>query len=298
MKSGRIAVRTGGTRHLAMIDNGRGLAWATVIVATLLQYGHSDRGWCHPEAWMLSGGYTSHEAVCVGVNHTETPFVTLYSGSGPYGYYGRDWKHLRNGSGPVTLNAVAAGAFFNDRGSSPRMQRLSLSAVYPGKDQPNQRTSHDITLSPCMARTMPRGSVWLASDEPKKQPLVNANYTAQPEDMRLSIGGIRGARKTPTTGWPCSMIAEEIFPDPNIRTDGELTGHARRGVEIVCYPAGNCNTNRSDGEGIRIADISAIPASSVATPMLRCSWWLTGPPNSFTGRHRRPPAGSLVTTIV
>ena len=143
----------------------------------------------------------------VGANlqdHTETPVVALCNG--PYGYFGHDrgYRQLRNGieylvnrSGPVVSNGVEAGAFLDpyDLAGNPSVQQFCVPSIYLDKDIRDVKPGHGITINSCVERPRSKGSIRLASADPGEQPLIDPNYLADPEDVRLSIGGVRRARE-------------------------------------------------------------------------------------------------------
>ena len=302
MRTGRVTVRTGVLAHSVIIENGRAVG---------VRYSEGDKlgearcgaevvmaagAIATPKILMLSGiGPADHlrahgvspvvDLPGVGANlqdHTETPVVALCNG--PYGYYGHDrgWRQMRNGmeyllnrTGPVTSNGVEAGAFFDpdDLSATPKIQQFCVPTVYLDKDHTDQKASYGITLNSCVARPRSRGTVRLASAAPDDQPLVDPNYLADPEDLRLSIGGIRRAREILAQEPLRSMIASEVFPGPDKTSDEDLAAHARRFVKTVYHPVGTCRMGRESDpeavvstrlalngvEGVRIADASVIP---------------------------------------
>ena len=220
-----------------------------------------------PKILMLSGiGPAAHlrehgiDAVVdqpgVGANlqdHTETPVVALCNG--PYGYFGHDrgFRQMRNGleyivnrSGPVVSNGVEAGAFLDpfDLEGTPSVQQFCVPSIYLDKDISDVKASHGITINSCVARPRSQGSIRLASADPAEQPLIDPNYLADPEDVRLSIGGVRRAREIMAEAPLAGMIEREIFPGPEKQSDAELAEHARRFVKTVYHPCGTCRMGR------------------------------------------------------
>lgn len=215
-------------------------------------------------------------------DHTEVPVVSLCNG--PYGYFGQDrgLNQIRNGlqylgfrSGPVVSNGVEAGAFYDpdDLSARPKLQQFCVPSVYVDKDLSGIAPSHGITINSCVARPASRGQVRLASANPAEMPLVDPNYLAEPEDLRLALAGLRRAREILKQQPLAGMVDREIFPGPAVTGPAELEAHARRFVKTVYHPAGTCRMGR-DGEaeavlstdlrlrgveGLRVIDASAMP---------------------------------------
>jgi choline dehydrogenase len=332
LKTGRLDVRTGCLVHSIVVENGRarGVRYsnggavkearcgAEVVVAA--------GAVASPKILLLSGiGPAEHlkrhgitavvDLPGVGGNlqdHTETPMVALCNG--PYGYYGHDrgLKQLRNGleyvlnrSGPVTSNGVEAGAFFDpdDLSAEPKLQQFCVPTVYLDKDHTDQEASHGITLNSCIARPLSRGSVRLASADPADLPLVDPNYLADPEDLRLSIGGVRRAREILAQEPLRGMVAKEIFPGPDKLSDADLAAHARRFVKTVYHPVGTCRMGRDSDpdavvssdlrvrgvEGLRVVDASVIPTIISGNTNAAVLVVADKAAEFITGGARRPP---------
>jgi len=338
MAGGRLDVHTSCLVHAIVIERGRAVGvrytqgdGRTVIEArcdgeVLLAAGAIAT----PKLLMLSGiGPAAHlkthgitaliDLPGVGANlqdHVETPVVARCNG--PYGYYGHDrgWKQMRNGleyllnrSGPVTSNGVEAGAFFDpdDLSRDPKIQQFCVPTVFLDKDhmdQADQEAGHGLTLNSCVAQPRSRGSVQLASSDPREQPLVDPNYLDDPEDLRLLIGGIGRAREILAQEPLRAMIAHEVLPGPDKLSDADLADHARRFAKTVYHPVGTCRMAR-DGDalgvlgadmrvrgvaGLRVIDASAMPTIISGNTNAAVLVVADKAVEFITGGQRRPPA--------
>ncbi len=301
MATGRITVTTGAFVLSVIVENGR-------AVGVRYRVGRETRearaasevvmaagAIATPKILMLSGigpaGHLKEHGIGVvadhpgvGANlqdHTETPVVALCSGA--YGYFGHDrgWRQMRNGleymvnrTGPVISNGVEAGAFLDpdDLAANPKVQQFCVPSIYLDKDVTDVRPGPGITINSCVERPRSRGSIRLASADPADQPLVDPNYLADPEDVRLSIGGVRRAREILAQAPLRGLVDREIFPGPDKQTDAELAAHARRFAKTVYHPCGTARMGRDEGavvtpdlrvrgvEGLRVVDASVMPA--------------------------------------
>jgi choline dehydrogenase len=215
-------------------------------------------------------------------DHAEVPVLSFCSG--PYGYFGQDrgWNQIRNGlqylafkSGPVASNGVEACSFFDpdDLSNEAKIQQFCVPSVYLEPGTTDLKPTWGLTLNSCVLRPGSRGSVRLATKDAKDQPLVDPNYLQDPEDLRLSIGGVRQARRTLAQPPLRRMIEREIFPGPGKDTDEALTEHAKKFVKTVYHPVGTARMGREGDaravvtpdlkvkgvEGLRVADASVMP---------------------------------------
>src|SRR5690606_17045867 len=154
-------------------------------------------------------------------DHTEVPVLAFCNGK--YGYFGQDrgWNQIRNGlqyllfkSGPVTSNGVEAGSFFDpdDFSNDAKIQQFCIPSVYLDRGTTDLKPSYGVTINSCVLRPASRGTVRLASGKAGEKPLVNPNYLSDPEDLRLSIAGLRQARRVLDCAPLKHMGDREIFP--------------------------------------------------------------------------------------
>jgi choline dehydrogenase len=186
-------------------------------------------------------------------DHHEVPVVAFSNGR--RGYFGQDrgWNQIRNGlqylafhNGPVASNAVEAGAFFNpdDASGAPSIQMFCLPTVYLDPDVTSTKATYGFTLNSCVMRPRSRGRVTLQTSDPSATPIVYPNYLHHPDDMRLSIAGLRRAAQIMRAGPLAAMVDRIVLPDEAAVTsasstsDEALAEHCRRTVKTVYHPAG------------------------------------------------------------
>ena len=302
MKTGRIDVETGCLVHKVVFKGDRAVG-VDYKRGTESKTAHASAevilcagAVATPKVMMLSGiGNPFHlkehgietrvDLDGVGQNlqdHTEVPVLAFCNG--PYCYFGQDsgLNQIRNGlqymmfkSGPVASNGVEACSFFDpdDLNAEAKIQQFCIPSVYLDKDTTDIKPQHGITLNSCVLRPGSRGSVRLASNSAEDQPLVDTNYFEDPEDLRLSIGGLRQARRILASKPMADLIEREIFPGPGKDSDEELADHAKRFVKTVYHPVGTARMGKDDDpqavltpdlrvkgvEGLRVADASAMP---------------------------------------
>jgi choline dehydrogenase len=297
----RLTIETEATVSRLVIENGRCTGVAYV------KGGAEKTVHCEAEVLMASGSYNTpkilmlsgigpaahlsamgvsvvHDLPGVGENlqdHHEVPVVAATNGH--FGYYGED-KGLRalwNGlqyllfrSGPVASVGVEACAYVDPEGGErPTLKMYCIPTVYLDGDVKGIAPQDGVTVNACLLRPKSRGSVRLRSRDPFDKPVVDNNYLADPDDLRLEILGLRFAREIMAQRPLSSRIAHEMLPGKNVTRDAELAEHCRRTVKTNWHPVGTCRMG-PDGdplavldqrlrlrgiEGLRVIDASAMP---------------------------------------
>ena len=220
----------------------------------------------------------------VGANlqdHHEVPVVaTTYGACGHFGQ-DRGWPMLRNGlayllfrSGRVTTTGIEACAFIDPDGRSDEtIQLYCVPTVYLDRDVTGLAATHGVTLNACLLRPKARGTVRLRSADPLAPPLIDCRFFGDPDDLHLSISGLRFARDVLATRPLSDMVDREIFPGPEVASDADLAAHCRRTVKTNYHPVGTCRMGRDDDplavldqhlrvrgvEGLRVIDCSLMP---------------------------------------
>jgi choline dehydrogenase len=301
-KTGNIDLLTGCLVHKVVIEKGRatGVQYSrrgkTEIASANIEVALCAGAIATPKIMMLSGigphfhlkehgieTLVDHSGVGQNLqDHTEVP-VLAFTKPG-HGYFGQDkgLNQIRNGlqymmfrTGPVASNGVEAGSFFHpdDLSQEATIQQFCVPSVYVDPGTSDLKPTYGITLNSCVLRPGSRGSVRLADLNPDTQPLVDPNYFEDPEDLRLSVGGLRMARKILEQDPLKEIITNEVFPGTDLQDDSALEDHARKFVKTVYHPVGTVRMGREDDnlavltpdlkvkgiERLRVADASAMP---------------------------------------
>ena len=297
----KLTIVTGATVSRLIVENGRcrGVAY--------VEGGAEKTAFCEAEVLMAAGSYNTpkilmlsgigpaahlaamgvkvvHDLPGVGENlqdHHEVPVVSATNGH--FGYYGED-KGLRavwNGlqyllfrSGPVASVGVEACAYVDPDGSDrPSLKMYCIPTVYLDADVKDVAAQDGVTVNACLLRPKSRGTVRLRSADPFAKPVVDNNYLAEPDDLRLEIAGLRFAREIMAQRPLASRITHEMLPGKNVTSDADLANHCRRTVKTNWHPVGTCRMG-PDGDamavldarlrlrgidGLRVIDASAMP---------------------------------------
>ncbi|MGL6208568.1 MAG: GMC family oxidoreductase [Paracoccaceae bacterium] len=178
-------------------------------------------------------------------------------------------------SGPVTSNVVEGGAFWYADKSAPcpdlQFHFLAGAGAEAGVPSVPKGTS-GITLNSYTLRPKSRGSVTLRSNDPRALPVVDPNFLAEPDDLRISVEGVKISREMFSQPSLQKYIREICFPDAKVRTQSEYEAFARQYGRTSYHPVSTCRMGvdemavvapdlRVRGlDGIRICDSSVMPS--------------------------------------
>ncbi|HZZ60924.1 MAG TPA: GMC family oxidoreductase N-terminal domain-containing protein [Roseiarcus sp.] len=181
-------------------------------------------------------------------------------------------QYLLFRTGPVTSTLFETGGFWyaDKQARSPDIQfHLGLgSGIEAGVAQ---MKNPGVTLNSAFLRPRSRGTVRLASADPKGPPLIDPNYWAEPYDRECALRGLRLARDILRQPALKPFVLAERLPGDNLKSDEELSEYAYRSCKTDHHPVGTCAMGigpeavvtpdlRLRGiEGLRIVDASVMP---------------------------------------
>jgi len=177
-------------------------------------------------------------------------------------------------SGPVTSNVVEGGAFWRqDRSlANPDLQFHFLAGAGVEAGVPAIQSGSGCTLNSYTLRPKSRGTVKLRSSRPEDKPIVDPNFIAEPDDLRVSAEGVKISREIMNQPAFAKYVRQEHFPGKEVRTQADFENYARQYGRTSYHPTGTCKMGvdamavvdpqlRVRGlEGIRICDSSIMPS--------------------------------------
>jgi choline dehydrogenase-like flavoprotein len=177
-------------------------------------------------------------------------------------------------SGPVTSNVVEGGAFWRqDRSlANPDLQFHFLAGAGMEAGVPAIQSGSGCTLNSYTLRPKSRGTVKLRSDRPEDKPIVDPNFIAEPDDLRISAEGVKISREIMNQPAFAKYVRQEHFPGKDVRTQADFENYARQYGRTSYHPTGTCKMGVDDMavvdpqlrvrglEGIRICDSSIMPS--------------------------------------
>ena len=121
------------------------------------------------------------------------------------------------GKGALTFGVSSAQCFCRSREglASPDIQLLFSPASYDENKFGTLEKKPGVTIAVSIARPESRGTIMAKSSDPRDRPAIRPNYLSAPGDLRVSMAGIRHARK---------IFAQPAFAANRRR--GDHAGHA------------------------------------------------------------------------
>ncbi len=178
-------------------------------------------------------------------------------------------------TGPITSNIVEGGAFWYSTAelSVPDLQFHFLAGAGAESGVPSvARGSSGITLNSYALRPKSRGSVTLRSSDPADTPCVDPNFLADPDDLRISVEGMKISRQMLSQASLQKHIRAIRFPDDSVRSQAEFEAYARQYGRTSYHPVGTCKMGvdamavvdpqlRVHGlDGLRVCDSAIMPS--------------------------------------
>ena len=181
-------------------------------------------------------------------------------------------EYLLKRSGPMSMAPSQLGAFARSREgiATPdleyHVQPLSLDAFgdplhpYPA-----------ITASVCNLRPESRGSVRIASNDPKAAPIIAPNYLSTEGDRRVAVDGIRLTRQIMAQSAMARYQPQEVKPGSEYQNDADLARVAGDIGTTIFHPVGTVRMGADEAapldgqmrlrgvDGLRVVDASVMP---------------------------------------
>ena len=226
-----------------------------------------------------------HDRAGVGANLSDHPDivvqhackqpVSLARQARAPGKYLTGLKWFATRTGAAASNHFEAGGFIRSRAGieHPDLQFTFMPlAVMPGTVE--TRREHAFQVHIDLMRPESLGSVEARSADPRQPPAILFNYLQSPRDradFRQSVALLREILAQRALD---PYRGAELFPGPDVHSDGEIDAWVRRAVETCYHPVGTCRmgtaTDRTavvDDElrvhgvaGLRVVDASIMPS--------------------------------------
>lgn len=138
-----------------------------------------------------------------------------------------------------------------------------------------------------LGKPLSRGSLRLASTDPRASAHVDPNYFAHPDDMETMVRGVAMARRLARSGGLAGWRSRELMPGPLPRSDRQVARWVANNAITTYHFAGTCSMGEHASsvcdpelrlrgtKNVRIADASAIPftpVSALNAPSMLVGW--------------------------
>ena len=124
-------------------------------------------------------------------------------------------------------------------------------------------------LVPCHLRPRSRGTVRLASSDPRAAAIIDPNYLGEPDDLAVLAKGVEIAREIGAAKAFDDWRAKEVYPGPAWTSEAGRHDFIRRATDSFHHPTGTCRLGDVVDEALRvkgIAGLRVIDASVLPSP--------------------------------
>lgn len=204
-------------------------------------------------------------------------------------------KYVLAGAGPLSKSINHGGGFFRTSPDLPRpnmqLYMQAFSTLIPREGErpiltPDPFPGMSIGLSNC--RPTSRGNIRLRSADPFEHPVITANAFSTEHDVQEMLRAVKYLRHLAAQPPLARLIAEELRPGPEVRTDEAIIDDFRRRSGTVYHPSCTCRmgpdpqTSVIDARlrvhgvaGLRVIDASSFPnliAGNTNAPSMMVGW--------------------------
>ena len=163
--------------------------------------------------------HAGNHGISVGIRDLEA------YGPGPGSFADELAQFQRDGGGNLASNGIEAGAFIRARPSDeyPSLQLYFDSGTAEYNREYGVLDHSRIALYVYVCRPRSRGTVTLASANPLDRPLIDPNYFSDPDDLELTILGVRRNLEI-----MCAKPFDKVRMDdirPDLRTRSDIEGY-------------------------------------------------------------------------
>lgn len=182
-----------------------------------------------------------------------------------------EWKKKRTGL--ITSTFAESGAFFRSSPdvSAPDLQLILVVGIVEDHSR-KMHLGHGISCHVNVLQPHSRGSVTLASADPRTAPLIDPNFLGDERDLDLLVKGVQVQQKI-IESTPLDSIRGKMLYPVNGNDKTAIAADIRRRADTQYHPVGTCKMGSATDtlavvdaqlrvhglEGLRVVDASIMP---------------------------------------
>jgi choline dehydrogenase len=182
-------------------------------------------------------------------------------------------EYARTRTGPLAGNFLDVGGFASAGPNQdwPDLQLILRPAMPSPYPEAGPRSVHGMTLISYLNRPRSVGQVTLASANPLDRPIIDPCYLSDPQDLRISMDGVRLNLRILREAAFDSIRGHETFPAPLPDDDEAMESHIRRTGTTIWHVCGTCKMGDDNAavvdsslrvrgmKRLRVVDASVMP---------------------------------------
>jgi choline dehydrogenase len=227
-----------------------------------------------------------HDLPAVGGNYHDHVACPVHMETDDGDSYGISWKalprdllaglqYLLTRGGPLASNVFESVGFLR---TDPSLPKPDVQFVFqPAKRLTNPKIpfplGHGYAISPVALYPKSRGTLRLASADPRAAPLIDPRLLAEAGDIDPLVRAVKIARQAFAAPSFAKYRGVEVAPGPDVQSDAQIEAFIRGAGYTVHHPAGTARMGRVGDpasvvdpdlrvigiEGLRMADASVFP---------------------------------------
>ena len=129
--------------------------------------------------------------------------------------------------------------------ATPDIQFLIIPATVDGQKMARDgkfelEREPGVTIGAINLRPESRGSVHIKTSNPLEPPAITPNYLDAPADHRVTVEGLKWARRIAEQPAFAPYLQSETTPGPQMMSDEDLLAYARQAGSTIYHPVGTC----------------------------------------------------------
>ena len=218
-------------------------------------------------------GANLHDHLEVKVKHRMTAPLSLWDHAKFPNYLATGAQYLATGQGAGRLQGLEAGAFLrlDPASPAPDTQLHFINALAFDGATADDR-GHGYAIDTTQLQPESRGTLRLASADPRAKPLIDPNYLASDTDRRLLREGLKLLRDLCRQPSLAAITGDELRPGPSVSSDADLDAVVRATADSIYHPVGTARMGNDamsvvapetmgvhGTEGLSVADAAIMP---------------------------------------